>query len=105
MEAQGQIEIGGPTVLVEGVLNDDIRIESFLGGKSFATCTIRPTGPVGESALAQNSAWQVVIHRAPAVEQMKAALPGDIVEIHGVVEAGRILVPRTNGRVDILLSE
>jgi len=105
MQVQGKIDNGGDTILIEGILNDDVAIGSFLDRRPYATCTIRANGPVGKSSLAQNTTWHVVVHRQPAVEQMKAALPGDLVEIHGVIEAGRILVPRTNGRIDILLQE
>lgn len=90
---------------VEGVLTGEPEIGSMPGGAAFASCSIRTAGPVGAGEDAQNTTWQVVVHRLPAVEQMKAALPGDILEIQGVVTAGRVLVPRTSGRVDILLSD
>lgn len=90
---------------VEGILVSTPEIGQMPGGAAFASCAIRTSGPVGAGDDAQNSTWQVMVHRLPAVEQMKASLPGDILEIQGVVTAGRILVPRTTGRIDILLSD
>jgi len=90
---------------VEGVLASAPEIGRMAGGAAFASCTLRASGPVGEGQDAHNATWNVIVHRQPAVEQLKAAIPGDVLEIHGVADAGRILVPRTAGRIDILLSD
>lgn len=92
-------------IYAEGVLTQAPEIGRMPGGGAFAACRIRTSDPVGDGDDAQNTSWQVLIHRLPAVEQMKAAIPGDILEIRGAVADGRIIVPRTSGRVDILLSD
>ncbi|MFZ3584621.1 hypothetical protein ACOI1H_21030 [Loktanella sp. DJP18] len=99
------VEKGGRTHLIEGMLASQPEIGTMPGGASFATCMIRTSGIVGDGEASQNTTWSVVVHRLPAVEQMKAARPGDLLEIHGVVAESKIVVPRTNGRIDILLTD
>lgn len=93
------------TSLIEGMLTSMPEIGMLPGGSSFATCMVRTCSPVGTGDNRQNTTWSVVIHRQPAVEQMKAARPGDLIEIHGIVSDAKIVVPRTIGRVDILLAD
>jgi hypothetical protein len=108
MEAQVQQEKSrqntAEAVFIEGVVSDHPVISSF-GGKSdhYATFSIRPMTAVGKDINAQNAVWPVIIHRLPAVELMRSTMPGDIVQLRGAIQGAHFVVPRTTGRVDVIL--
>lgn len=91
-------------IYIEGVVSDHPVISS-MGGKAglFATLSIRPMTSVGSDINAQNSVWPVIVHRSPAVDLMRSAMPGDIVQLRGTIQGAHFVVPRTTGRVDVIL--
>ena len=90
-------------VSVVGVLIDKPIFGSLSDGARFANCLLRPCARVGCGPLAENTVWPLIIHRQPAVELLRAAMPGDILQLRGVVERGRLVAPRTGGRLDVFL--
>ena len=93
----------GGLLRIDGVIVDQPVIQPFGKNRRYATCTIRTVGAVGSGHSAQNATWSVVVHRQPAVEQLCAADPGDLISLHGIVQTGQIIVPRSNGRIDLIL--
>jgi hypothetical protein len=91
--------------LFEGYLAEEPVIGSLPGGKHFASCTIRLTRGGANTRLSGNLVWNLIVHRPPAVEMMKCAYPGDFLEIRGVLQGSSIVVPKTDGRIDILLAD
>jgi hypothetical protein len=102
--AENQKSNENPTIF-EGYLAEEPKIGALPGGKSFASCTIRITRGGTGTPLSENLVWPLIVHRSPAVEMMKSAYPGDFLEIRGILQGSSIVVPRTDGRIDILLAD
>lgn len=94
---------GSPLVRITGVLLDEPCI-GRLGGACFGSCTMTSIEPVASDLWAQNACWRLIVHRQPAVELLRAAMQGDVLEVRGVVRGPLIIVPRTEGRLDVLLA-
>ena len=92
-----------PLIEIAGVLLDHPGFGRMANGREHATCAIRVLDPVGEPPLQANLIWPLIVLRPPAVELLRAAMPGDVLDLLGTIQTGRILVPRTHGRVDVLL--
>lgn len=88
---------------ISGVLASEVRIGCLPGGRTFATCVVFVSEPIGHGLLRTNPSWPVVVHRTPAIELLRAALQGDVLEMWAVEQDGWIIVPRSAGRVDVLL--
>lgn len=88
---------------ITGMLFDEPAV-GRLGLASFGSCIIKSIGPVASGPWAHNACWSLVVHRQPAVELLKAAMPGDVLEVLGVRRGAVIIVPRTRGRLDVLLA-
>lgn len=69
----------------------------------FATCEVELEPPEGLGWWSLNPIWLIVVLRLPAVQLLRSAVPGDRLEIRGMAEDGRIVVPATAGRVGVLL--
>jgi hypothetical protein len=104
VQQQNQETAHSNALRIEGVLSDHPVISSMgRGGGHYATLSIRPTGVVGKGLTAQNAVWPVIVYRSPGVELMKSAMPGDIVQLRGAIQGAHFIVPRTTGRVDVIL--
>jgi hypothetical protein len=90
---------------VEGVLIDTPTIGEMPGGRKFAACQMRTSSPIGDGPEKMNTTWTVAVHRGPAVEMMKAARKGDILRMRCILQSGQAIVPRTDGRIDLLLAD
>lgn len=90
---------------IEGVVAVKPQIMEARDGRRSCVLEIRATGPVGKGPMAQNVQWVVVVHRQPAVEILRAAEPGDIIHLTGVVQGGAFLVPDQIGRAELILIE
>jgi len=90
-------------VAITGMLFDEPAL-GRLGLATFGSCTLKSIGRITSDPFARNSCWSLIVHRRPAVELLKAAMPGDVLEVLGVVRGAVIIVPRTEGRLDVLLA-
>ena len=91
-------------ISIEGVVANT-PIISKIGDKTdqYATLSIRPLTSVGTDVSSQNAVWPVIVHRLPAVELLRSTMSGDIVQLRGVIQGAHFVVPRTTGRVDVIL--
>jgi hypothetical protein len=85
----------------EGILADNPAITVLQGKCAAASFNLRATGPVGSGPTSQNVIWPVIVHRPHSVELLKTASRGDMVQITGTIQHGRIVVPLQDGRVDM----
>lgn len=90
---------------IEGVVTGVPTIGEMPGGRKFASCTLRTSASIGNGPDRDNSTWAVAVHRGPAVELMKAAREGDILRMRCIIQGGQMIVPRSDGRIDLLLTD
>lgn len=88
---------------IEAIIVDHPAFGSLGDGRDFATCMVRSTGPIGQNPARRNDVWPMIVHRQAAIEILRAAMPGDLLELRGVPNAASLIIPRSSGRIDLLL--
>ena len=92
-------------VFLDGVLVDYPTLAKFAGRHAHAVCDLRIAVARSATGLAPGSRRLLIVHRPAAIELLRAAAPGDVIEADVVLQGDQILIPRSVGHLTVLLDD